>query len=86
MPNNTKEYQKEYLKEHNVKVTCYICNAEYLKYNKSYHLKTQKHQKKIEQQNNNALQQNKAIQIFELLKKKIADQNDIIKQLTEKNI
>ena len=85
MPANTAEYMKQYLQEKNTNIKCDLCSCEFLKYNKSYHEKTQKHQKNIQKQNDNAMKKSKAIEVFVLMKKKIQEQEDKIKLLENKS-
>ena len=42
------EYFKKYVAINNVKITCDICNCQFLKFNKALHEKTQKHQKNVD--------------------------------------
>ena len=42
------EYFKDYVSKNNVKITCDICNCQFLKFNKPLHEKTQKHQRNLE--------------------------------------
>ena len=45
------DYFKKYVSENNVKITCDICNCQFLKFNKLLHERTQKHQKNLAQAN-----------------------------------
>lgn len=82
MPTNTADYQANYLKEKNVKVRCELCACEFLKYNKPLHERSVKHTKKLKEKTDKAMQKNNVIQLFELMKKKIKDQDEQLKQLS----
>ncbi len=43
----TNDYFKKYVSEKNVKISCDICNCQFLKFNKPLHEKTQKHEKNV---------------------------------------
>ena len=79
MPTNTVEYQSNYLKDNNIKIKCELCNCEFLKYNQPLHERSIKHTRKQKDKQDKEFQKNNAIQLFELMKKKIKDQEEQLK-------
>ena len=51
MPQNSNEYMKSYLAEHNHKTNCEICGGSFKKYNIVYHVKSKKHNKAVDKIN-----------------------------------
>ena len=81
MQNN--EYFKNYVAKNNVKITCDICNCQFLKFNKALHEKTQKHQKNLDTltEKTRFLANNEIKKMLLQMKQVIADQKKEINQI-----
>jgi len=77
------EYFKNYVAKNNVKITCDICNCQFLKFNKALHEKTQKHQKNLDTltEKTRFLANNEIKKMLLQMKQVIADQKKEINQI-----
>ena len=77
------EYFKNYVAKNNVKVTCEICNCQFLKFNKALHEKTQKHQKNLDTltEKTRFLANNEIKKMLLQMKQVIIDQKKEINQI-----
>ena len=77
------EYFKNYVSKNNVKITCDICNCQFLKFNKALHEKTQKHQKNLDTltEKTRFLANNEIKKMLLQMKQVIIDQKKEINQI-----
>ena len=77
------EYFKNYVSKNNVKITCDICNCQFLKFNKALHEKTQKHQKNLDMQTEKTrfLANNEIKKMLLQMKQVIAEQKNEINRI-----
>ncbi len=77
------EYFKDYVSKNNVKITCDICNCQFLKFNKPLHEKTQKHQRNLEMETEKArfLANSEIKKMLLLMKKVITEQKNEINRI-----
>ncbi len=77
------EYFKDYVSKNNVKITCDICNCQFLKFNKPLHEKTQKHQRNLEMETEKArfLANSEIKKMLLQMKKVITEQKNEINRI-----